>query len=555
MSERDAIMSRNEAGAIPVRLWGAFCAAIARFNGAVSALPFCSRLLWAFSFPAVLGASLVGVVFYVGRAFSVDPDLWWHVKVGERILATHHWPTSDHYSFTVAGTPWIAYQWLGDVLFAAVARMAGMRGLCALLIILGSAVMLSLYVYSTLRSGNSKAGFLSVGILSPLAIVSFTLRPQMIGYLFIVITLIILERVRQGRSGAVWFLPPLMLVWINTHGSWIMGLGVIVVFWGSGLVECRLGGIEGRRWSTVERIRLELVLLLCFAVVPLTPYGARLAASPFEYVFELPLNKAHILEWQPMPFSMNGGKLFLVLLIAFIIAQVALRLTWRLEELVLFLGGTAMACLHVRFILLFVPFFAPLLATIIARWLPPYRREKDHYILNAVLMLAIVAGMVRYFPGHAVMRENIARQFPVRAVEYLRQNPVPGPMYNNYGYGGYLVWSRPESKVFIDGRGDVYERAGVFSDYLTVAYVRPASFALLRSYGIQSCLIERSETLATVLAALPEWQQVYSDDVSVLFVRQKAANKPAGAVQADNKHGRGAVMRGQLPHQPSKPGL
>jgi len=133
-------------------------------------------------------------------------------------------------------------------------------------------------------------------------------------------------------------------------------------------------------------------------------------------------------------------------------------------------------------------------------------------------MALVFAAMVRYFPTAAEMRQSVSRQYPVRAVEYLRQHPLPGPMYNTYGYGGYLIWSLPGHRVFVDGRADVYERGGAYADYLQVSNLRPAAFAVLRSYGIQSCFLERSEPLATVLSASPEWRQVYSDDLSVLFV-------------------------------------
>jgi hypothetical protein len=97
-------------------------------------------------------------------------------------------------------------------------------------------------------------------------------------------------------------------------------------------------------------------------------------------------------------------------------------------------------------------------------------------------------------------------------------------MYNTYGFGSYLIWALPEKKVFIDGRGDLYELGGAFGDYLEIAHLRPATFFLLRAYGIHSCLLERSEPLATVLAAMPEWQKAYSDEGSVLYVRR---NQPA----------------------------
>ncbi len=487
-----------------------------------------SLLQQVFSFPAMLATFLVGRVFYEGRGFVVDPDLWWHIKVGQNILTTHHWPTTDPFSFTVAGTPWIAYEWLGDVLIGSAARYGGLLGLDVLLIVLASIVMLALYAYTTMRSGNSKAGFVASGLLCSLAFASFNLRPQMLGYLFLILTLIVLERFRRGKQRALWFLPLLFLVWINTHGSWVIGLGVIFVFWAAGLAEFRIGGVEATRWRPAERIRLELIFLLCLAAIPFTPYGTRLAAYPFTVASTLPLNVGNIMEWQPMPFNIAGGKLFLAVVLAFFLAQMMFQITWRAAEVVLFFGGVMMACLHVRFLLLFVPFFAPLFATVLARWLPPYDRKKDHYILNALLMAAVVAAMVRYFPTRAGIEKIAAETFPVGAVNYLRQHPVAGPMYNTYGYGGYLISMLPEQKVFIDGRGDLYEDGGVFSEYLEVADLKPAAFMVLRAHGIQSCLLESKEPLATVLAANPDWERRYADGVSVLFVRRNIAASQDG---------------------------
>src|SRR6266436_582253 len=217
--------------------------------GAAESFSLLKRIV---SFPAMLGTMLVGAVFIAGRYFAVDPDLWWHTKVGQNLLATHHWPTTDPYSFTVAGTPWMAYEWLGDVLFGAVARFAGLQGLDALLIVLGSTVLIALYAYATLRSGKSKAGFVTAATLYVLATPSFSLRPQMLGYLFVILTLIVLEYFRQGKPRSLWFLPPLFLVWINTHGSWVIGLAVLFVFLAGGLIDFRIRSIEARRWSAKE---------------------------------------------------------------------------------------------------------------------------------------------------------------------------------------------------------------------------------------------------------------------------------------------------------------
>jgi hypothetical protein len=488
-----------------------------------------SLLGWVFSFPAMLATLLAGRVFYEGRQFVVDPDLWWHIKVGQNILATHHWPTTDPFSFTVAGQPWIACEWAGDVILATVAHLGGIVGLDALLIVLSTLVMLALYAFTTLRSGNSKAGFLASMVLCSLAFASFTLRPQMLGYLFLVLTLIALERFRQGKHHAVWFLPALFLIWINTHGSWIIGLGTIFVYWVSGLTNFCLGNLEARRWTSAERKTISFVFLLCIAVLPLTPYGTALTAYPFEVASKLPVGVANVLEWQSMPFNIVGGKLFLCLLLAFIVLQVLFRFTWRVEELVLFLFGTAMACLHIRFVLIFVPFFAPIFATMLARWVSAYDRKKDRYLLNAAVMIAVAVMMVRYFPSRSEIQHIVDQGFPVRAVEYLHQNHLPGPLFNTYAFGGYLVWSG--DKVFVDGRSDPYERGGALVDYLFISHAKPGALTVLDGYGVQTCLLEHDEPLATLLAAAPQWQRVYTDDKSVLFVRRNTVASTAAELR------------------------
>jgi hypothetical protein len=477
-----------------------------------------------FSFPIMLGCLLVSGAFYWACKFEVDPDFWWHLKVGDQILATHHWPTTDPYSFTTGGQPWLAYEWLGDVLFSFTNHIGGIRGLEALFIVLGGAIVLGLYGLTTLRTENSKAAFIATTILMLLASASMTLRPQMLGYFFLILTLILLERFRQGKSRELWVLPILFLVWVNTHGSWIIGLGTVLAYWVGGVFNFRIGGIEARPWSPKERRQLSFVFLLCLCVLPFTPYGTELCAYPFEVASSLPLNVAHISEWQSMPFNLLGGQIFLGLVLGFLIVQMALRLTWRLEELGLFLFGAMTAFLHVRFLLIFVPFFAPLLATIIARWVIPYKPAKDKFILNFALMAMMLGGIVHYFPSRSDLQNSVAQRLPSKAVDYINENFIPGPMYNSYGFGGYLVWARgPEHKVFVDGRGELYERGGVLRDYLYISELKPGALSVLRKYRIQSCLIQYDEPLATLLAVSPEWERIYVDNVSAIFVRRDPA--------------------------------
>jgi hypothetical protein len=465
----------------------------------------------------------------------MDPDVWWHIKDGETILSTRHWPTADPYSFTVLGFPWIAFEWLGDVLLATALRLDGVIGLELLLLAMGAAILLALYAYGTVRTGNSKAGFATAALLTPLALIQFNMRPQMIGYVFLILTLIILTRFRQGKAATLWLLPPLMMVWINTHASWVIGMGAVFTYWMAGLFAFKVGGIEAKKWSTTERKQISFAFLLSLVLLNVNPYGTTLVAFPLHIQAGYPVSYANILEWFPMPFNQMGGKIFLVFVLGFIASQVAYRFTWRLEELGLCLFGIATACIHFRFLLLFVPFFTPILAGMFARWLPRYSREKDNFILNGALIAGMILFVLYYFPTRANLDKRIADSFPVHAISYIQQHPTPRRMFDSYGFGGYLVWSG--QRVFIDGRSELYEDGGVLSDYFQLTLLKPGGLDILRRYQIESCLLKPDEPLAVVLAALPDWQKVYSDTTSALFVRRSGHSSSMSTPEGQAAHG------------------
>ncbi|HEV2247944.1 MAG TPA: hypothetical protein VGW37_14930 [Terriglobia bacterium] len=471
------------------------------------------------SFQVLLGAFLVSGVFVAERSIRLDPDTWWHIKVGSDILATHRFPVADHYSFTARGAHWIAYEWLGDVVMSLAAR-AGLSGTELLLLTSSSLITLLIYYYAWLKCKECKAAFLATAAVVPLAMLSMTARPQLFGYVFLVATLICLEGFRQGYRGALWALPPVFLLWVNTHGSFVLGFMAIGLYWASGLVDFSWGGLHAERWTLRDRIRLELAGLICVLMLPITPYGTRLAVVPVDYVFSLPGIKAHLQEWQPADFSQWQVKLFLGLVLLFVLALLTLRLRCSLVETAFFIFAAYETCVHIRFAIVFAIIFAPLLADLLARWVPPYNSAIDKYALNAALILMMIFAWVRYFPSKADLEQKVAANFPVGAVRFLRQHPLSGPMLNSYGYGGYLIWAgEPADGVFIDGRGDLYEHEGVFGDFRQIVSLAPDMRLLLGRYNVRSCLLQRGTPLATFLGADRHWDKVYQGKVAELYVR------------------------------------
>jgi hypothetical protein len=478
------------------------------------------RLKRCFSFPVFLGAILVATNFAIVRGLRLDPDTWWHLKYGETILQTRRFPTVDTWSFTVHGMPRVAYEWGGEVLTALAYRLGGLRGMDVLLITLTSIIVLLTYYFAWLRSRNAYAAFFATFILLPVAVLCFTLRPQLLGYICLLVTLISLERFRLGDQKNLWALPFVFLLWVNTHGSFTLGFMVLGLYWLSGLKDFTAGGLYASRWQPRQRLHIELVGLLSVAVFPLTPYGTRLAAVPFDVATSLPLNLADINEWQPMNFGFWQAKLLLVVLFGFIVAQIAFRLRFRLEEFGLFAVVVYLTMVHGRFAILYAIVVAPLLASFFIRWAPVYNPKIDKHAINAALIIAALFALIWFLPSQATLEDNVSHDEPVEAAHYVLHHPVPRRMFNDYGYGGYLVWAlAPQRTVFIDGRGDIYEWGGVFSDYADVVTLKPDALSVLRSYRIDSCLIRPNGPLATVLAGSSEWKVIYKDALCAIFVR------------------------------------
>ena len=299
-----------------------------------------------FSFPVFLGALLVAGVFLnlcvrlqndaslpTGHWFIsfLEGDTFWHIAAAERILETHAWPATNFYSFTAPNSAWLDYQWLGEVVMAAASRLGGLSGLMALLLALASTILLLLYYYAYLRSGNAKAALAACAVVFPLLGVCFTLRPQLLGYVFLLVVLICLERYRQGRQKSLWVLPGVFVLWVNTHGTFSFGLLAIAVYWAAGLPAIRLGALESRPWAPSQRRHLALVLLLCILGLLLNPYGPRLLYGLAE-PYSQPLVMAYVDEWRPLAFNEFFGKWFLVLLFLFLLAPIIWRFRPRLSS-------------------------------------------------------------------------------------------------------------------------------------------------------------------------------------------------------------------------------
>jgi hypothetical protein len=127
------------------------------------------------------------------------------------------------------------------------------------------------------------------------------------------------------------------------------------------------------------------------------------------------------------------------------------------------------------------------------------------------------------FPNQRSLARQVEIQSPVNAVAFINEHRLSGRMLNEYVYGGYLIWAAPEHPVFVDGRADVFEWTGVFDDYGKWIMLQSDPNALLDKYKVDFCLLAQQSPMVRVLPLLRKWKVIYSDDRSVIFMRNGAS--------------------------------
>jgi hypothetical protein len=468
-------------------------------------------------FPIVL-LSMV-FVLAVRQSVSIDPDLWWHLKAGQQMIDTRSIPQTDDYSFTKQGSEWVAHEWLSEVIMDAIYRLSGLVGLVTIF-----SLIIVIALWLTYRRCDGKPYAAGIAILLAAAASSplFGIRPQMLTLLLASVYIVLLERFDpKEQTRRLWWLVPLMLLWVNLHAGWALGLTLIGLY----IVRAVLDG----DWSHVRP--LFIVLVVCTAVVPLNPNGFRMFSYPYETLTSASM-AAFIQEWASPDFH-KALYLPLAILLLSTFAAMALSPTRsRLGEIFLVLITALGALRSVRHIPIFSLFAAPVLAKHL--WAIARDRGWDKLLtgaearpngikllINVILLLAPVAlGVSRiwHFASHRGNYESLRN--PVAAVEFLKSQHLPGPIYNRYGWGGYLIYQLyPEYRVYIDGRADVYGDA-FFAEAMRT-YDGTGDWAgSLDRYGVKTVLISPDAPLASLLRSdQGKWKVVYEDDDAIIFIR------------------------------------
>lgn len=472
-----------------------------------------------FSFPAMLAGLLGALAVLTVRSRFDDPDMWWHLKTGQIIWDTHTIPVTDIFSYTTGHHTWVPHEWLSQLLVYGAYRLGGYSGLMLWLCFFSAALLIAGYALCSLYSGNAKVGFLGALIIWFFATSGFSIRPQMIGYFLLIIELLLLHLGRTRNPRWFFCLPPLFAVWVNCHGSFLLGLALAGMFLFCSFFNFRMGSLVSTRWDLHQRRVMALMIVLSAAALFLNPIGLKQVLYPLDTILHQPVGLGLVEEWLPLRMNEARGVGLLAVLGCIFLITLTQKSELFLHELVALVIGTWLAVDHQRLVFVFGILAAPVLSRLFSASWDTYAAEQDRPLLNAVFLAASLLAAFWGFPSYRYLATQVDQHSPVRAIEFIQTHHLSGHMLNEYVYGGYLIWAAPDHPVFIDGRSDVFEWTGVFSKFAGWATLQSDPNQLLDTYGISFCLLARNSPMVHVLSLLHNWKVAYSDNVAVIFVR------------------------------------
>ena len=520
-----------------------------------------------------LFALCIAYALLAGLRTITDSDAGWQLAAGRYILQQHKIPSADVFSYTARGNEWI-YPVGAEILLYVSYAAAGFAALS--------------WVSSIACAGTAAIAFvgetgLATALLLILAIPKIAYRTAPRADLFTTVLftalLAVLWRHHRGRQTWLWMIPVIFLVWANTHLGFIAGFALL-----GGYVVLEVGEFLTAERRAAARERLKAAAPWLAAAIPVTlcnPWGWNLYRALIRQERAMSDQQNAIAEWRHVPinvatlaesFRLHNPEsgYFCLLAIAIVASVIAL---WRRHYgwAVLLLGSAVLSARHIRFQALFVIVAAvvagPLLSELFAapaiaeaqksraerrreatraqrRRFPslfPYRKQ----FTIAALVIAFAVVSVRsydlitqeaYIAGGEVylFGSGLSRWYPQRAVEFIKREKLPGNIFHEYNTGGYLSFALgPEYPDYIDGRGIPFgelvpkQRQLMRESPDSLLWHQEADqrgintviFSLARYWGIPSNTLRQFCTSS-------DWKPVYMDEVSVIFVRNRAENMP-----------------------------
>lgn len=478
---------------------------------------------------------LAVLMFGSGNGLLGDGDSGYHIRTGEVILDNRSIPFHDIYSYHMPALEWTAHEWLAEIIMAAVHRAFGLTG-----VVLFFAVLLAgihWLLFRMLRSQSSDIILCALITLLATATSSshWLARPHVFSLALTLVWYHLLNRFQYRDKRTLVYLPILMLLWVNLHGGFIVGLLLLGIY----LLGNTFHAIFGPPTeSTDSQGKAKLIFLCIIATVLVTfvnPVGYKILLFPFRVTSD-----RFLMDRVAEFLSPNFHEVlpFKYMLLATMAALALARTSLDEIEVGLLTLLSYMALYSVRHVSLFAIIAAPILLRtgenivnqLSDHWLQFYRQRNSN--LNAIeaklnghlwpsLAFLLIGGLCL----NGNLRYNFNdKVFPIAAVDFLRREKISGNMFNNDEFGDYMIYAVwPQYQVFMDGRSDMYgEKFG--NPYLKAAHAFPGWKDVLAQFSIDWVIFDTESALTAALSEQIDWQPIYSDKIATVFVRKNAGN-------------------------------
>ncbi len=481
----------------------------------------------------------LGEVFFVAvfaaaiglgpKMMNVDGDLGRHLTLGNLILEKGEIPTNDIFSFSKLGDPLTPHEWLSDVIFALLHKIAGLNGVVWLTALVLAFSFWLVYRQSLNLSNMSLLALLGAFIGAGASSLHWLTRPHIFTILFTALWSIELEKVRIGLNKNWLIFPVMMTLWANLHGAFIAGLVIWALVFLGEMLE------NQKNWNQL-RVLIWIGLSSLLASL-FNPDGVGIWKTGLGFLGNQYL-VSHTAEYLPPNFQDPSFWLFLgVIVLSIFILGMSQR---RIKYAHLFLLGswTAMALYSARNIPLYIVVVIPILCDLGAQlikegrgsstvdWFLDFQdrialTEKNiqgGMITGVSILLSIfllVTGVRLDFQGAGNSFSD--EIFPVKAADWLEETNLDGNGFNYFPWGGYLLYRLwPEQKVFIDGQTDFYGEE-LTRQYEKVITMQPGWQQIIQKYNINWVIMPADSPLAAFLNDNNEWEMIYQDQTTNIF--------------------------------------
>jgi hypothetical protein len=483
---------------------------------------------------------LLGLIFLAAARSPLDTDMWWHLRAGEVSWQTGKPLLTDLFSATRYAQPWTNHSWLAEVLMYGLFQLGGYLALGAMVAMLATLSMA--LVYFQMEGPALFKAFLMI-LATLVAAVVWSPRPQLLSMLLVALSSYILFLYKWRRVDRLWLLPLIFVLWSNLHGGYPLGLLLIGFMIAGEITNHFLGNGTDEMLGWRKIIQLALIGIICGFAVLLNPNGIETWLIPFRTVGVNVLQR-FVSEWASPDFHELSQQPLLWLLFA---TAIAIGISGRKldgTDLVNFAGFGYMALVARRnfgpFSLVAAPILARYLWAAVQNWQANAASAKylaglfntstygtnsnSQNGLKKAINLAIVG--VIWFAAFCKLiavtnpiwiESNLVSGYPVKAVEWIQSRHLQGNIFNEYNWGGFLIWFNRENPVFVDGRTDLFGDE-ILNQWIDGVQGSGNWQAAFDRYQIRLAILEPGRPLVAKLESLG-WKSAYHDDQAVVLTR------------------------------------